>query len=129
VYMHLKLLVISNPILLFFSWKSKKTRFKIKNASVGNRTQNVRVTAHHLYHRPKDDLPETHLLIYLRYNIGDLFKKSIRFVSFLFINSTVYGIWMSVTSNLNDNTCTNCYDYKWCLQLTFSVKFILLLFY
>jgi len=30
-----------------------------------NRTQNVSLIAHLLYHRPKDDLPETHLLIYL----------------------------------------------------------------
>ena len=40
-----------------------------KPASVGNRTQKVSVTAHHLYHRPKDDLPETHLLIYHLYDI------------------------------------------------------------
>ena len=49
-----------------------------KNASVGNRTQNVSVTAHHLYHRPKDDLPDGYLLIYhiaIRYYIGDLFKR------------------------------------------------------
>ena len=49
-----------------------------KNASVENRTQNVSVTAHHLYHRPKDDLPETHLLIYhiaVRYYRGDMFKS------------------------------------------------------
>ena len=59
----------------------------IKNASVENITQNVSVTAHHLYHRPKDDLPETHLLIYhiaIRYYIGDLFKSQFDSLVFYF---------------------------------------------
>ena len=52
--------------------------------SVGNRTQNVSVTAHHLYHRPKNDLPETHLLIYykaIRYYIDDLFNSQLDIVT------------------------------------------------
>jgi len=57
---------------------SHKTGSKYKNASIGNRTQSVSVTAHHLYHRPIDDILETHLLIdhiAVRYYIGDLFKS------------------------------------------------------
>ena len=51
-----------------------------KPASVGNRTKKVSMIVHHLYHRPKGDLPETHLLIYhiyiaIRYFIGDLLKS------------------------------------------------------
>jgi len=81
MYMHLKLLCDVKPnfiVLIVKVGKLIKLVQNKKTASVGNRTQNVSVTAHHLYHRPKDDSPETHLLIYhkvIRYYIGDLFKS------------------------------------------------------
>ena len=74
MYMHQKLLCDFKPNFIVLivkiekTHRSHKTGSKKPNASAENRTQNVSVTAHHLYHRPKDVLPETHY-------IGELFKS------------------------------------------------------
>ena len=60
MYMHLKLLCDFKPhfsvliVKIEKTHRSHKTGSKKPNASVENRTQNVSVTAQHLYLRPKD---------------------------------------------------------------------------
>ena len=60
MYMYLKLLCEFKPIFIVLIVKICLIKLvQNKNASIGNRTQSVSVTAHHLYHRPNDDILES----------------------------------------------------------------------
>jgi len=59
------------------------------------------VRAHHLYHRANDDLCQNFSHIYHKAIRNSIKANLIRW--FLFINTAVYRICMSATSNQNDN--------------------------
>jgi len=70
-----------------------------KNVLIENRTQNVDVTAHNLYHRPNDDLHHTYPLKYhiaIRLCIGGLFKSKFESLISIYKLICILTIYTSV---------------------------------